>query len=181
MWKYLDRLSPAVGVGGPADAEAEDGHPITSPTSPPVPAGLGADMGGGKGRALMEGSWNAALYPPLAESVAKAGGGLDSWVAKDRMSGLWSPHTALFTHLSRSGLDEQPGPGSGSRKGQPPGDAKQKKIRTLLFAGVNTDQCVLGTLTDAYSWGWDCILVEDCCATTTPGGQEVTVLNCSVC
>ncbi|HWE66254.1 MAG TPA: isochorismatase family cysteine hydrolase [Acidimicrobiales bacterium] len=39
---------------------------------------------------------------------------------------------------------------------------------TLLFAGVNVDQCVLATLTDAACIGYDCLLVADCCATTSP-------------
>jgi nicotinamidase-related amidase len=41
-------------------------------------------------------------------------------------------------------------------------------IRTLLFAGVNTDQCVLCTLTDANFLGYGCVMVEDCCATSSP-------------
>ena len=39
---------------------------------------------------------------------------------------------------------------------------------TLLFAGVNVDQCVLATLQDASCLGYDCILLEDCSATTSP-------------
>jgi nicotinamidase-related amidase len=42
------------------------------------------------------------------------------------------------------------------------------QIRTLLFAGVNTDQCVLCSLQDANFLGYGCILVSDCCATTSP-------------
>ena len=42
------------------------------------------------------------------------------------------------------------------------------QVNTLLFAGVNADQCVLYTLQDANSAGYDCILLEDCCATTSP-------------
>ena len=41
-------------------------------------------------------------------------------------------------------------------------------MRSLLFAGVNTDQCVMCTLTDANFLGYGCVLVEDCCATTSP-------------
>lgn len=41
-------------------------------------------------------------------------------------------------------------------------------IRSILFAGVNTDQCVLHTLSDANFLGYGCILLEDCCATTSP-------------
>lgn len=39
---------------------------------------------------------------------------------------------------------------------------------TILFAGVNVDQCVLATLSDAACLGYDCILLEDCCATSSP-------------
>jgi nicotinamidase-related amidase len=41
-------------------------------------------------------------------------------------------------------------------------------IKTLLFAGVNADHCVLGTLMDANFHGYDTILLEDCTATTSP-------------
>lgn len=42
------------------------------------------------------------------------------------------------------------------------------RVDTLLFAGVNTDQCVLATLTDAANLGYDVVLVEDLCGTTSP-------------
>jgi len=41
--------------------------------------------------------------------------------------------------------------------------------KSILFAGVNTDQCVLHSLTDANFLGYGCIIVEDCCAATSPG------------
>jgi nicotinamidase-related amidase len=41
-------------------------------------------------------------------------------------------------------------------------------VTTLLFAGVNADQCVMCTLQDANFLGYDCLLVEDCTATTSP-------------
>jgi nicotinamidase-related amidase len=41
-------------------------------------------------------------------------------------------------------------------------------VQTLLFGGVNADQCVLCTLQDANFLGYDCLYVEDCCATTSP-------------
>ncbi len=41
-------------------------------------------------------------------------------------------------------------------------------IRTVLFAGVNTDQCVLHTLTDANFLGYGCVMVDDCCGTGSP-------------
>lgn len=39
---------------------------------------------------------------------------------------------------------------------------------TILFAGVNADQCVFTTLCDANFLGYDCILLQDCTATTSP-------------
>jgi nicotinamidase-related amidase len=41
-------------------------------------------------------------------------------------------------------------------------------LTTLLFAGVNADQCVLCTLQDANFLGYNCLLLEDCVATTSP-------------
>jgi phosphatidylethanolamine-binding protein len=54
------------------------------------------------------------------------------------------------------------------------------KKTTVLFTGVNTDQCGLGTLVDAYNAGWNCILVDDCCGTTTAGREEVPFYNITV-
>ena len=55
-------------------------------------------------------------------------------------------------------------------------------VRSILFTGVNTDQCVLHSLTDANFLGYGCILVEDCCATTSPDFcTEATVWNVKKC
>ena len=54
--------------------------------------------------------------------------------------------------------------------------------KSLLFAGVNTDQCVLHSLTDANFLGYGCILVDDCCATTSPDFcTEATIWNVKKC
>lgn len=54
--------------------------------------------------------------------------------------------------------------------------------KTILFAGVNTDQCVLHSLTDANFLGYGCVLVEDCCATSSPAFcTEATVWNVKKC
>jgi nicotinamidase-related amidase len=54
--------------------------------------------------------------------------------------------------------------------------------RTVMFAGVNTDQCVLHSLTDANFLGYGCIMVEDCCATTSPAYcTEATIFNVKKC
>ncbi|KAI0392362.1 isochorismatase [Xylariaceae sp. FL0594] len=118
--------------------------------------GFGSDMGHGRGRLLMEGSWNAEIYSGLQSCISFSN---DVLCSKNRISGLWADDTPLARAL----------------KGKKNKDGNKKK--TLLFAGVNTDQCVLGTLFDAYNRGYDCVMLEDCCATKTPGGKEVTVWN----
>ena len=66
----------------------------------------------------------------------------DVLVEKHRMSGFWdTPLDSILRNM----------------------DAK-----TLFFAGVNADQCVLHTLADANFLGYDTILIEDCAATTSP-------------
>ncbi len=55
-------------------------------------------------------------------------------------------------------------------------------VSTLLFCGVNIDQCVLATLMDAASLGYDCVLVEDCAATSSPSSAfEATIYNVAQC
>ncbi|WMS44550.1 cysteine hydrolase [Acuticoccus sp. MNP-M23] len=55
-------------------------------------------------------------------------------------------------------------------------------VKTVLFAGVNTDQCVLHTLTDANFLGYGCVMVSDCCGTTSPDFcAEATVWNVKKC
>ncbi|MBH8550904.1 cysteine hydrolase [Nostocaceae cyanobacterium CENA357] len=66
----------------------------------------------------------------------------DIRVDKYRMSGFWdTPLDSILRNLGRT---------------------------TLFFAGVNADQCVMTTLCDAHFLGYDCILVKDCSATTSP-------------
>ena len=111
--------------------------------------GLGSEIGpveveDGKtvdgGRLLMRDTWNAAL-PPVLDRAYTEGRSLkekpDVWIHKNRMSGLWGSSTSCTQHLEREG------------------------IKTLLFAGVNTDQCVGGSLQDAFTKGWDCALLKD--------------------
>jgi len=96
----------------------------------------------------------------------------DVHCAKNRISGMWSEEQPLWRYLEGKGVGESGDGQDDSRMANPK--------RTLLFAGVNTDQCVLGTLESAYNAGWDCILIEDCCATTTEWGREVCLQNISV-
>jgi nicotinamidase-related amidase len=45
---------------------------------------------------------------------------------------------------------------------------RARGITTLMFAGINIDRCVFSTLQDANFLGYDCLLVEDACATVSP-------------
>ena len=76
----------------------------------------------------------------------------DIKVDKYRMSGFWdTPLDSILKNLGRT---------------------------TLLIAGVNADQCVLCTLQDANFLGYDCILLQDCTATTSPDYcMQATVYN----
>ena len=130
--------------------------------------GLGSEIGpvdieGGKtvdaGRLLMRDTWNAAL-PPALDAAYQEGQKKehkpDVWIHKNRMSGLWGSTTPCTEYLEKEG------------------------IKTLLFAGVNTDQCVGGSLQDAFSKGWDCILVKDACGTTSPEfATDCVEFNCA--
>jgi len=80
----------------------------------------------------------------------------DIHVAKFSMSGFWETHLdAILRNLG---------------------------VTTLLFAGVNLDQCVLCTFQDASFRGYDCVLLEDCSATTSPGFcAEATLYNIRQC
>lgn len=66
----------------------------------------------------------------------------DIRIDKYRMSGFWdTPLDSILRNLGKT---------------------------TLFFAGVNADQCVMCTLQDANFLGYDCLLLEDCSATTSP-------------
>ncbi|AFW02385.1 isochorismatase [Gluconobacter oxydans] len=80
----------------------------------------------------------------------------DIHVSKYRMSGFWdTPLEGILRNL---------------------------RVDTLLFAGVNSDQCVLSTLTDAGCLGYDCILLNDCSATTSPEFcEQATIYNVRQC
>jgi nicotinamidase-related amidase len=80
----------------------------------------------------------------------------DIRVDKYRMSGFWD--TPLDSILRNLGID------------------------TLLFAGVNLDQCVLTTLQDAVCLGYNAILLQDCSATTSPDYcREASYYNIKQC
>lgn len=76
----------------------------------------------------------------------------DICVDKYRMSGFWdTPLDAILRNL---------------------------RVNSLLFAGVNADQCVLHTLADANFLGYDTLFLEDACATTSPAFcMDATLYN----
>jgi ureidoacrylate peracid hydrolase len=80
----------------------------------------------------------------------------DLCIDKYRMSGFWdTPLDAMLRNLD---------------------------VTTLLLAGVNVDQCVMATLQDAACLGYDCVLLEDCCATTSPDFcTQATLYNVRQC
>jgi nicotinamidase-related amidase len=83
-------------------------------------------------------------------------GPTDIHIAKYRMSGFWdTPLDSILRNL---------------------------QVSTLLFGGVNLDQCVLCTLQDANFLGYDCLLVKDCAATTSPAFcTDATLYNVKQC
>lgn len=59
---------------------------------------------------------------------------------------------------------------------------RQLGTDTLLFAGVNADQCVLATLTEAAGLGYNVIFVEGASTTTSPDFcYDATVYNVRQC
>lgn len=80
----------------------------------------------------------------------------DIYVDKYRMSGFWdTPLDSILRNL---------------------------RINTILFTGVNLDQCVMATLQDAVNAGYDSIVLEDCCATNSPAFcTEATLYNIKQC
>ena len=98
------------------------------------------------GRALFKGTWNAALHDPLAASFIQS-------------QSLAMPDV-LFHKNRNSGMCEAMKECTGYLEG--------KGIRTLLFTGMNTDQCVLATAFNAQMKGFDTILLNDGCVTDSP-------------
>ena len=50
----------------------------------------------------------------------------------------------------------------------------------MLFAVVNTDQCIGGSLEDAFTNAWDCVLLSSGAGMTSPDySQESVEFNCA--
>ncbi|KAH6649415.1 isochorismatase family protein [Chaetomium tenue] len=111
------------------------------------------------GRILMKGSWNTWLHDPLSDAYNEGKSAV--------------PHDVHFYKNRNSGMCD--------RTKDVTNFLNQHNLRTLLFTGINIDQCVMGTLQDAYLKGFDTILLKDGCATDSPSYAQWSVEhNCLV-
>ena len=165
--KALEEMTPTCDRGfGMEEVDEEGKKGPFGGGEVPKDCGLGEDLGtatldGGEkvavGRKLMRDQWNTEMTPPLMEEYerSQASEKPDIWLHKDRLSGFWHKDTMAAEWLRKEG------------------------VRTLLFGGVNTDQCVLSSLQDACHSGWDCVLLRDACGTTSPdAAREAAEWNC---
>lgn len=96
--------------------------------------------------------------------------------------GSWSSQVVDELHVERSDLRVDKYRMSGFWDTELDSILRNLDVTTLLFAGVNVDQCVLATLTDAACLGYDCLLLADCCATTSPQYcWDATLYNVAQC
>lgn len=105
-----------------------------------------------RGPVLTAGSWNARMVDELLPLMEDD----DVRIEKVRMNGF------IGTHLDQV--------------------LRTQGISTLFLAGVNVDQCVASTMEEAYFRDYNCVLVEDACATSSPDYcRKSVVFNARQC
>ncbi|MGN6497003.1 MAG: cysteine hydrolase family protein [Tsuneonella sp.] len=104
------------------------------------------------GEVLTQGSWGAEMVDELLPLMRAD----DVRIEKVRMSGFYGTH-----------LDQV---------------LRTQGISTLFLSGVNVDQCVTSTMEDAYFRDYNCVLLTDACATSSPDycrqAVEFNAKNC---
>ena len=105
-----------------------------------------------RGPVLTQGSWGATMVDELLPLIRDE----DVLIEKVRMSGFYGTH-----------LDQV---------------LRTQGINTLYLTGVNVDQCVTTTMEDAYFRDYNCVLLTDGCATSSPDycrqAVEFNAKNC---
>lgn len=114
--------------------------------------GLGGEFNGPRGKHHV--LTEGSWGAELVDGIEQADN--DIHISKHRISGFWdTPLDSILRNLD---------------------------ARTLFFAGVNADHCVLGTLMDANFAGYDTVMVEDCVGTTSPDFcMQATLHNVRFC
>ncbi|KAK7953035.1 hypothetical protein PG996_013926 [Apiospora saccharicola] len=135
----IDEMPPTVVKGFAADSSFEGSRKMGKLGSEIGSIRLGDGSTINAGRVLVKKQWNSDFYYKLKEAAEPH----DMWLYKNRLSAFWGGTDVENTLNSRG-------------------------IKTLLFAGANLDQCVGGSLQGAYTQGWDCLLLSDGTATTSP-------------
>ncbi|KAK4141779.1 Isochorismatase-like protein [Dichotomopilus funicola] len=107
------------------------------------------------GRILVKGSWNSWLHDPLSDAYYEG-----------KRADVVPPD--VHFHRNRSS-------GMCDRMKDVTRVLKQNNLQTFLFTGISIDQCVMGTLQDAYLKGFDTILLKDGCATDSPSYAQWSV------
>jgi nicotinamidase-related amidase len=106
----------------------------------------------GRGRVLIENTWNSEMVDELKPLMRDE----DVRIEKVRMNGF------VGTHLDQV--------------------LRTQGIGTLYFAGVNIDQCVATTMEEACFRDYNCVLLEDACATSSPDYcRKAVVFNAKQC